>query len=86
MTDKNKNAIIVIVYDKREVILLHIREIRTGCGMTQQQLAEKLGVGRSAIANWEVERSLPNADKLPYLADALGCTIDELYGRGRDGA
>ena len=82
MTDKNENAIIVIVYDEREVILLHIREIRTGCGMTQQQLAEKLG----AIANWEVERSLPNADKLPYLADALGCTIDELYGRGRDGA
>jgi len=54
LTDKNENAIIVIVYDEREVILLHIREIRTGCGMTQQQLAEKLGVGRSAIANWEV--------------------------------
>ena len=54
--------------------------------MTQQQLAEKLGVGRSAIANWEVERSLPNADKLPYLADALGCTIGKLYGQGKDGA
>lgn len=63
---------------------MRIREIREARGMTQQQLAEGMGVVRSAIANWEAGISSPRSDMLTQLADSLHCTIDELFGRGEN--
>lgn len=59
-----------------------LKYIRQSIGMTQADLAQKMGVTQSLIAMWERGAVLPNAAKLPGLADALHCTIDALYGRG----
>ena len=57
---------------------VNIKEAREKAGLTQQDLANELGVGQSAVAMWETQKSLPRTDKLPALAKILGCTIDEL--------
>ncbi len=61
-----------------------LKLLRLQQNMTQAELAQKMGVTQSLIAMWEREASMPSASKLPELADLLHCTIDELYGRGRD--
>lgn len=45
------------------------------------QLAEKMHTDRSTIAKWETGVAMPSAAKFPLLAEVLGCTIDELFGR-----
>jgi len=49
--------------------------------MTQRQLADLMGVGQTAVCNWETGANLPASDQLRKLADVLGCTIDALFGR-----
>ncbi|MEG1492589.1 MAG: helix-turn-helix transcriptional regulator [Oscillospiraceae bacterium] len=56
-----------------------IKKQRLALGFTQSQLAIMVGVGQSIVAQWETGRALPRADKLPEIAKALGCSIDELY-------
>ena len=46
---------------------------------TLEEVAEKIGVTRQAVAKWEVGEALPRADKLPQLTSILGCTIDDLF-------
>ena len=67
----------------------HIKELRETIGISQEQLAGRLHTDRSTVAKWETGAAMPSATKLPILADVLGCTIDELFGRappGRDSA
>ncbi|MCW5867456.1 MAG: helix-turn-helix transcriptional regulator [Candidatus Eremiobacteraeota bacterium] len=47
-------------------------------GLSQSALAKKTGQKRQYIWGWENGKSLPTADKLPGLADALGISIDDL--------
>lgn len=60
---------------------MRIKELREAMGLTRVQLADSLGVTVVAVRKWETGLAMPNADKLPILADALHCTIDALYGR-----
>lgn len=46
--------------------------------LSQEALAEKLGVSRQAISKWETGESLPEVSNLSALAKALGVTIDHL--------
>ena len=57
---------------------VNIKKAREKVGLTQQELANELGVVQSTVAMWETQSSSPRADKLPALAKVLGCTIDEL--------
>lgn len=57
-----------------------IKDKRERAGMTQGELAERLGVDRTTVTKWESGDAMPRADKLPDIAKALGCTVDELYG------
>jgi transcriptional regulator with XRE-family HTH domain len=59
----------------------NIRTIRKALGMTQTELAEKLGTTQYAVTNWERELNNPPAAILPELAKALGVSIPELYGK-----
>lgn len=52
---------------------------RAAANMTQGALAEIVGVDRSAIAKWESGAAYPSADKLPIIAEALKCSIDDLF-------
>lgn len=52
---------------------------RKAAGLTQAALATILGVSQAAVAAWESGAKLPSAHKLPAIAAALSCTIDDLY-------
>lgn len=49
-------------------------------GLSQEKLAELVGVSRQAVSKWEVGDAIPDTDKLIPLARALGITVDELLG------
>lgn len=51
--------------------------------LTQDQLAEKLGVTAQAVSKWENDQSCPDITMLPKLADIFGISIDELLGADR---
>lgn len=51
---------------------------RTERGMTQEQLANLVGVSRQSVAKWESDRSYPEMDKLIKMTGIFGCTLDEL--------
>ncbi len=53
---------------------------RKRMGLTQEQLAERLGVTAQAVSKWEHELSCPDVTLLPRLAEIFGITTDELLG------
>ena len=55
-----------------------LKAYRERASLTQQELADILKIDRSAISKWETGEFLPRTEKLPAIAKALGCTIDEL--------
>ena len=55
-----------------------IKRIREARELTQEQVANAVGMTQQAVAKWEAGGSLPRADKLPILAKILNCTVDEL--------
>ncbi len=55
-----------------------IKEARKNTGLSQEQLAEKLAVSRSAIAKWESDKGLPDIDNLKALSMLLNVSIDYL--------
>ncbi len=57
-----------------------ILEFRKKKGLTQEELGTRLGVTNQAVSKWENETSLPDVMLLPELADALGVTLNALYG------
>ena len=60
-----------------------IREARRKCGFSQEQLAEKMSVSRSAIAKWETDKGLPDVGNLKTLARLLNESVDRLLDEGQ---
>ena len=54
---------------------------RKRIGLTQDQLAEQLGVTAQAVSKWENDQSCPDIAMLPKLAEIFGITTDALLGR-----
>lgn len=66
--------------------MITLKKIRSQANMTQVELARRLNVAQSSVAAWENnESSYPRAELLPALADLLHCSIDDLFGRGKEG-
>ena len=59
-----------------------IKEARKQCGLSQEQLAEKMTVSRSAVAKWEANNGLPDVDNLKALAQLLNVSVDYLLDDG----
>lgn len=57
-----------------------IKACRTAKGMSQEELAQQLHVVRQTVSKWEQARSVPDADLLIQLAQALDTTVAELLG------
>ena len=55
-----------------------LQELRKQKGLTQDQLAEKLYVSRTAVSKWESGRGYPNIESLKAIAKYYGVTVDEL--------
>ena len=58
-----------------------LRDHRVRCKMTQEFVAESLGVSRQAVSRWERDETMPDPDKIVVLADLFGVTTDYLLGR-----
>ena len=54
---------------------------RKRLGMTQEQLAQRVGVSAQAVSKWENNLSCPDITILPELASIFGISVDELLGR-----
>lgn len=62
-------------------------EYRKKNNLSQEELAEKLGVSRQAVSKWERSEASPDTDNLIALAKLYGVTLDELvWGKKEDGA
>ena len=57
-----------------------IREQRHRNGVTQETLAEALGVTAQAVSRWEASGSYPDMEMVPAIANYFGVSIDELFG------
>ena len=55
-----------------------LQELRKQKGLTQEELAERLYVSRTAISKWESGRGYPNIESLKAIAKFFSVTIDEL--------
>lgn len=63
---------------------MRLRELRTKSGLTQNELANKLGVSGQTILNWENGIYEPKINQLIQLADLFGVSIDYLVERKTD--
>lgn len=59
----------------------NIRKLRFKYELTQEELANRLGVSRGALSNYEKEKREPDIDMLIKMADTFKVSIDELVGR-----
>lgn len=58
----------------------NLKKLRTRNGLTQEQLAEVLGVSPQAVSRWELGTTYPDIMLLPIIADYYDVTTDELFG------
>lgn len=58
-----------------------IAQHRKNLNITQDALAQQLGVTNQAVSKWESDQCCPDVMLLPRLADIFGVSIDELFGR-----
>jgi transcriptional regulator with XRE-family HTH domain len=54
--------------------------LRKAAGLSQKELAERLGVAPSNIGFWELHDKPPRSDLLPKLAKILGVSVEEILG------
>ncbi|SNU87154.1 DNA-binding protein [Streptococcus merionis] len=57
-----------------------IKHLRLDAGLSQTQLAERLGISNQAVSKWETNFSQPDITLLPDLATIFGISIDSLFG------
>lgn len=55
-----------------------LREIRKKAGLTQEKLAELIGVSRSTVTRWENENIYPDVRVILRVAQVLQCNVDSL--------
>lgn len=55
-----------------------IQRLRKGRGISQEELADKIGVSRQAVSKWESEQSMPDIEKIILLSDYFDVTTDYL--------
>ncbi len=61
-----------------ETLGKRIADLRKKASMTQEDLAEKLGISAQAVSKWENDQTCPDITLLPTLAELLKTSLDEL--------
>lgn len=59
-----------------------LKEARKQVGLSQEQLSEKLGVSRSAVAKWETDNGIPDVNNLKAISKLLNVSVDYLLDYG----
>ena len=62
----------------------NIKTYRTAKGLSQEELADRLHVVRQTVSKWEQGRSVPDAEMLVRLSEALETSVSELLGETQD--
>ena len=60
-----------------------LKQLRQKKGLTQQKLAEILGIKRNTYSDWENGKTEPSFENLIKLADLLEVSLDWLFGRDK---
>ena len=63
-----------------------VAELRKAKGMTQADLAQKMGITDKAVSKWERDLSYPDIASIPRLAEILGVSVDELMSAEKAGS
>ena len=63
---------------KRQTFGATVAALRKYKGLTQLELADRMGVTDKAVSKWERDLSLPDTASLPKLTETLGVSVDEL--------
>lgn len=61
------------------VLAANILKYRKRSGLSQDELAQKLGVTFQAVSKWENAKAAPDITFLPIMADLFDCSIDDLF-------
>jgi len=57
---------------------MNLKYIRKNEGMSQKELALKVGVNQTAVSKWERGDNNPSLEKLIRISEALNCSLEEL--------
>ena len=60
-------------------MIMQIQKLREMAGLTQVQVALRMGVSQNTVSQWENEVALPKSRDLPQLARVLQCEIGEPF-------
>ena len=58
----------------------NIKRFRGEAHLSQEKMAELVGVSRQAVTKWEADQSAPSTENLFRLAEVLSVTVDDLVG------
>lgn len=56
-----------------------LRGLRIGAGLTQQQLADKLGVSHISVSRWETGKAIPSPRYIKKMADMFGVAGKDIF-------
>lgn len=56
-----------------------LKELRKQSGLSQEKLAEKLGVSRQAVTKWERDTGVPDIDNIMAISKLFDVSMDELF-------
>ena len=79
-----KSQLCVVIYTVkgvRFVLSVRIKRLREGISLSQQKLADKLGVTQQAVAKWECDKAEPDSATLIRLSEIFNTSLDYLLGR-----
>lgn len=66
--------------DRASVLGANIRRYRLALSLSQEKLAQAVGVDHTTVAHWEAGDYAPNAFKIQRLASFFQCSMDDLMG------
>ena len=58
---------------------MNIKSLREKAGLTQDELAKSLGVHQTTVGKWETAGIYPRGELIHKIANALNCSIEDLY-------
>ena len=63
---------------------MKIRQLRNRAGLTQEEMADRLGITAQSVSKWENRAAMPDITLLPSIAEIFGVTIDDLFDLTRE--